>query len=190
MCAGSMSPRQPAVSVELFTAALTVPSPGLIVSFTCQLATPDAKLELWVWVEPSLKCDNQPPATSAVHAMMQITQLAELLGRNLYCLSRARQSRALQTTLTAPACLTAAIGEPCYCLARICTSSTQCRRHTVMLAPAASSSVSTGRARRLPQWVPQPVACLEDQLQVPPALCAAQLISCKRAGRPPGRVTP
>lgn len=53
------------MSVELFTAALTIPSPGLRVSFTCQLATPDAKLELWVWVEPSVGSDNQPPATSA-----------------------------------------------------------------------------------------------------------------------------
>lgn len=51
LCAGSMSPRQPDVQVELFTAALTIPSPGLRVSFTCQLATSDAKLELWVWVE-------------------------------------------------------------------------------------------------------------------------------------------
>ena len=53
------------MSVELFTAALTIPSPGLGVSFTCQLATPDAQLELWVWVEPSVDGDNQPPAISA-----------------------------------------------------------------------------------------------------------------------------
>ena len=53
------------MSVELFTATLTIPSPGLTASFTCQLTTPDAKLELWVWVEPSVECDNQKPATPA-----------------------------------------------------------------------------------------------------------------------------
>ena len=53
------------MSVELFTAALTIPSPGLTASFTCQLATPDATLELWVWVEPSVSSDNQPPVRPA-----------------------------------------------------------------------------------------------------------------------------
>ena len=53
------------MSVELFTAALANPSPGLTASFTCQLATPDARLELWVWVEPATSGDNQPLATPA-----------------------------------------------------------------------------------------------------------------------------
>ncbi len=60
-----MSPGQAAMSVELFTAALTIPSPGLTASFTCQVTTPDARLELWVWVEPSVDGDNQQPATPA-----------------------------------------------------------------------------------------------------------------------------
>ena len=64
LCAGSMSPGHPAMSVKLFTAALAIPSPGLIASFTCQLTTPDAKLELWVWVESSVE-GNQKLATPA-----------------------------------------------------------------------------------------------------------------------------
>ena len=53
------------MSVELFTAALTIPSSGLTASFTCQLTTPDAQLELWVWLEPSVEGDNQNPAAPA-----------------------------------------------------------------------------------------------------------------------------
>ena len=51
----------------------------------------------------------------------------------------------------------------------------------VTLAPAASSSVSTGRARGLPQWVPQPIACLDTLNTAADAVCrSAQFL--QRAG--------
>ena len=105
---------------------------------------------------------------------VQITQLAELLGRSLFCLSRTRQRRVLQTTPAAPACLMAATGEPCCCPTIFVSA--------VMPAPAASSSVSTGWAKGLPHWVLTPNS-LPDWFHTAAVCCSAQFLH--RAGCSP-----
>ena len=93
-------------SVEIFTADLLIPEPGLQVAFTFKPNLPASQLslELWCWMEPSNRSIDSADTLTSTAPVAGDDNLGEFGGREVESVARSSKSGARGCELTARGC--------------------------------------------------------------------------------------